>query len=184
MADTRVARRYAQALFQIALKQGIVRGVEDDLGAFVEARRTGTSVKAFLQSPTVAREAKIKVLDEKFSDQMTALGLNAIKLMVSKGREDKLDQIYDAFVVIRRNYDGIIYAAITSAEVLPIDQKDAIVQKISQILGKTVEAEFHVDPSQIGGVKVAYDNYVLDGTVRGTLSKLREKLRYELLKQL
>jgi hypothetical protein len=32
-------------------------------------------------------------------------------------------------------------------------------------------------------VKIAYENFVLDGTARGTLGKLRERLRYELLKQ-
>jgi F-type H+-transporting ATPase subunit delta len=39
------------------------------------------------------------------------------------------------------------------------------------------------DASLIGGVKVAYENFVLDGTARGALNKMREKLRYDLLKQ-
>jgi F-type H+-transporting ATPase subunit delta len=76
-----------------------------------------------------------------------------------------------------------VYATVTSATILDREQQDAIVAKVETVLGKKVEPEFLTDSALIGGVKVAYDNFVLDGTAKGALNKLRDKLRYDLLKQ-
>jgi len=63
-------------------------------------------------------------------------------------------------------------------------QKKALVSKLETILGKKIEADFKIDPQIIGGIRVAYGNYILDGSIRGALSNLRDRLRHDLLKQL
>ena len=72
---------------------------------------------------------------------------------------------------------------VTSSEGLDDKQQSALITKIEKTTGKRVEAEFAVEPSLIGGIKVAYENFVLDGTLRGGLARLRDTLKHDLLKQ-
>jgi len=61
--------------------------------------------------------------------------------------------------------------------------RDQLVRRLESVTSKKIEATFVVDPKVMGGVRVMYDNYILDGTVRGALSRLRERLLYDVLKQ-
>ena len=109
--------------------------------------------------------------------------MQVLRVVLEKRRENELEAIYNEYVRLRRSHEGIVYATVTSATVLDREQQDAVVAKIETVLGKKVEPEYLTDASLIGGVKVAYENFVLDGTARGALNKMREKLRYDLLKQ-
>jgi len=181
--DTRVGRRYAKALFTTALKYDLVKSVEDDLHAIVGLLRTDPGFRNFLMAPYRGREEKVALLDRVFSDRVTALTMQVLRVMLEKRREAELEVIEAEYIRLRRENQRIVYATFTSAEVLDENQKTALVQKLATGLGKTIEGEFQVDPHLMGGVRVTYENYVLDGTVRGALSRLREKLRYDLLKQ-
>jgi F-type H+-transporting ATPase subunit delta len=183
MEDSRIARRYAQALFGLAEAQNLIPSVEDDLAAISGIYRTDSGFRTFMEAPITSREKKLEIVSKLFGDRVTAVTLQALRVIIEKGRERDVPAIYDQFVQLRRTREGVVAVEVTSA--LPLDegQKTAILEKIAHVLGKRVEPTFHLDPHLVGGVKVAYDNYVLDGTVRGAFSKLREKLRYELLKQ-
>jgi F-type H+-transporting ATPase subunit delta len=62
-------------------------------------------------------------------------------------------------------------------------QRKAIIEKLGRRLGKTLEPEFAIDSTLIGGVRVAYENMVLDGSIRGGLARLESILHYDVLKQ-
>ena len=109
--------------------------------------------------------------------------MQAFRLMVAKRREREIEGVYEEFVRLRRQHGKAMRAVFTSSAELSADEKQAIVAKLASQSGKTVEAEFAVDPSMLGGAKVAFDNYILDGTVRGSLNRLRDTLLYDVLKQ-
>lgn len=181
--DSRVAKRYARALFGAAEKADIIAAVEADLDGISAFLEHDPKNAKFLLAPDYSREQKLKVLEKIFSDRITALSMQLIRLLLEKRREAELPLIREEFVVLRRMRDRVIYAEITSANPLDDVQVAAIVAKLESQSGKRVEATTHVDPKVMGGVKVAYDNYVLDGTVLGSLARLREKLLYDVLKQ-
>ena len=62
-----------------------------------------------------------------------------------------------AFVRLRRESGNVLYAQITSAAVMAKDHQDALVKKLADKSGKRVEADFKIDTTLIGGVKVAFD---------------------------
>lgn len=183
MIDSRVARRYAGALFQAARAGEMVRAVETDLGAVVDALRSNPEFRHFTMTPLVGRDDKTTIFQNVFGDKVTSLTMQVLRLMIERGREADLESVHAEFVKLRRSEDGIVFATVTSREPLTPEQKVALVEKVELRIKKKIEPEFVTDVRVIGGVKVAYDNYVLDGTVRGSIGKLREKLRYELLKQ-
>ena len=183
MTDSRAAKRYARALFNAALAENIVPSVDDDLAGISAVLAGSARVRNFLQIPTTSEAEKLGLLESAFSDRVTALTMGFIRLLVRKRRDDMIHAIQLEFAELRRQHEGITKAVIESAMELGEDQKNAIVAKIQTATGKRVEPEFRTDSSLMGGVKVTYDNYVLDGTVRGSLNRLRETLIYDLLKQ-
>lgn len=181
--DARVAKRYAQALFNTALRNDVVASVEDDMAAIAGLIRNDERFRHFLLSPNVARDERIKIAEKVFSDRITALTMQALRLMITKRREREIEGIYDEFLRLRREHDQALRAVFTSAVELTDAEKSDLVAKLASKSGKKVEPEFKVDPSVWGGVKVAFDNYVLDGTVRGSYTRLRDTLLYDVLKQ-
>lgn len=183
MVDARIARRYAKALFDIAKRLEIVRAVEDDLDTLAKLIETDPAFRSFILAPYRSREDKTALVERVFSDRMTALTLQLLRVMLTKRRENEIEHVRDAYVTLRRKDEGIIYGTISSSVPLDEDQKNRILVSLGKRLNRRVEAEFIVDPNLLGGIRATYESYVLDGTLRGTLIRLRERLRYDLLKQ-
>jgi len=181
--DSRVARRYAQALFSLALKNDIVDSVEEDLAGIASLLINDKQFKDFLLSPYVGREEKLKIADKLFSDRVTALTMQGIRLMLTKRRESELIPLRDEYVKLRRKHHGVIFATISSAEKLSKEQEKQVVAKLTLTTGHTIEPHFEVEPKLIGGIKVSYENTVLDGSLRGALNALRDKLYHDVLIQ-
>lgn len=181
--DIRVAKRYARALFQAAIHGNVVDSVESDLAALNSLIANDKSVRDFFMSPYVAREEKIRIAGNLFSDRITALSMQVVRLMLEKRREAELPEIYGQYVALRRAHQGVQSVTVHSAMEMTEDQKKRLVTRLEEKSGKKIEAEFRVDPSVMGGIKVAYGDYMLDGSIRGSLNRMRDQLRVNLLKQ-
>jgi F-type H+-transporting ATPase subunit delta len=183
VAGDRVAKRYAQAVFEAAKNAKSVDVVGADLAGIQSALTENGDLRAFLLSPTRGRDEKISLFEKALGEKVTALTSNLVKLMLEKRREEELLTISDEFTTLRRADEGIVHIIVTSAIELTDSEKKQIVEKVSAKLGRKSEPEFAVDPTLVGGVKVAYDNFVIDGSVKGSLKRIRESLRQDNLKQ-
>ncbi|MBS1716192.1 MAG: ATP synthase F1 subunit delta [Armatimonadetes bacterium] len=182
--DSRVARRYANALFETAQKYNVIKSVEDDLAGITSLLDGDRSFHDFLLSPYVGREEKLRICEKLFSDRITALTMQFVRLALSKRRESELKAVYSEFVELRRLSEGVLFVSFASATELDKKQREALEAKIALTTKRKVEAEFLVNPSLIGGVKATFENTVLDGTVRGSLKRIQESLTHDVLKQI
>lgn len=183
MHDIRVAKRYALALFNTALKFNIIASVEDDLGGIVALLVNNKKFRSMILSPEVSRDEKRRFIDKLFSDRITATTMSALRLLLEKNREGEIEWVQREFVRLRRKHTNVLFATITSSEALEPDQRKKLVAKFEEITGMTLEPEYRIDPHLIGGVRISYENYVLDGSLRGELRRLRERLLHDVLKQ-
>ena len=77
MIDSRVARRYATALFQAALAADVVRAVESDFGTVSNLLENSEDFRDYLMAPYANREDKLARLDRIFGDRVTGLSMSA-----------------------------------------------------------------------------------------------------------
>lgn len=186
MHELKIAKRYARALFETALESGdpkMVAAVEDDFGGIVALLVNNSQFSSLILSPEVSREDKLGLLDRLFSDRITAVSLEALRLMIEKSRENEIEWVHREFVALRREHENTIFIVVTTAEALDEDQRLMLIGKLTEITGKKLEAEYRIDPHLIGGIRVAYDTYVLDGSLRGELRRLRDRLLHDILIQ-
>jgi len=181
--ESGVAGRYARALFQAALKEGMVVNVSGDLETISHIIRNDERFQQFLGHPDSTRSVKLALFESVFGDRVTALTMSMLRLLVEKQRELELPYIFEQFAELRREAEKVLAIKVTSARELTQEQKDAIVAKFQKAKGKTIESTFSVDESVMGGVKVEFEGNVVDGTVAGNLEKLRERFIRDVLKQ-
>lgn len=183
MTDTGAAKRYARALFSAAQKQNAIQAVSDDLGGITASLSGASGAKEFLRSPVIDNDKKVALFEKTYGGRISPLTMDLLRLLVKKNRDAEIFHIQASFDELKREHEGVTKAIIESTEPLDDRQRQDLVAKVEQATGKKVIAEYRLNPDLIGGVRVTYDNNVLDGTALGQLKRLREKLLYDLLKQ-
>lgn len=180
MVDIRVARRYARALFEVALKQGQLQPTADDLSNLRALITQSDELRAFFYSPLIPRDRKIARLREALSTQVQPHTLRLLELLVEKRREKFFEAVCEEFQKLQEAHQGIARATIQSATPLTEAEQNALVQKLQQSTGKTIIPTFEVNPDLIGGVRVQIGDYQIDGTLRGALDRLRDQIMLEI----
>ncbi len=183
MVDLRVARRYASALFQVALRTNTVQRTSEDLQRLQTLLDESPEFCAFLFDPRIARDRKRARMNELLQPLLQSHTLRLLELMVEKRREKLLYAICQEFQRLYEAHQGIVRATITSAIPLTPQEQSALVQKLEQGMGKQVIPTFEVESELLGGVKVQIGDYQIDGTLRCALENLREHVRLEIARR-
>lgn len=179
VADVKVARRYAGALFNAAEKLGRVDAVQKDLDQIVMLWDTTPALSQSLESPLVPDDKKHAVIDQIFGEDTEPLTRSFLHLLVTKRREDILRTVEEEFQVLSDRARGLIRAEATVAAPLSESDRAALADGLRTRTGKQIELDVKVDPVILGGVVVRMQDTVIDGSVRGALERLREQMLLE-----
>jgi F-type H+-transporting ATPase subunit delta len=169
------ARRYARAIFEIALGKKQLDEWQSDLEKIVLLAQDAT-IAAFLESPDIRFEDKVSLLSERLGD-VNPMVLNLVYLLLTKGRFNMLADIVAEYQSLVDKHYGIERAEVTTAIPLDDEGRLALSQRLSDIIGKEVVVEpEYVDPSLIGGVVVKVSGKLLDGSTLGKLEALKKEI--------
>ncbi len=169
------ARRYAEAAFEVGLRDGTVetwRSELDAAGAIASDERVGRA----LANPAISLETRTKQADAVFGKVVSAPVLNLIGLMLRRGRIEQLPRVAAEFRRLDNARQGITLATATSAAPLNQDEIRDITARLERLTGGRVELDVQVDPSLLGGLVVRVGDRLIDGSVRGRLERLRNQL--------
>ena len=171
-----LARRYAAALFGAAKDTGRIDKVESDLGLIGYSLENVPRLKSVLSHPMIPSAKKKQIVSEVFKGRIEDITLNFVKLLIDKRREEIVGSIEQDYVQIANEHRGVVPALITSAYPLTEEEKTALQAKLSKFTGMQVEIEILENPELIGGLIVRIGDTVIDGSIKGYLAALREKL--------
>jgi ATP synthase, F1 delta subunit len=169
------ARRYAEAAFEVALRDDTVDAwrVELDAAAAIASDET---VGRLLANPAVPLETRTEMAETIFGKVVARPVLNLIGLMLRRGRTHELPRLAAEFRRLDNARQGITITTATSAAPLTPDEVRALTQRMEQFTGGRVELDLQVDPSLLGGLVVRVGDRLIDGSVRGRLERLRNQL--------
>lgn len=176
MIEPRIVRRYASALLSAALKAGAVDQVESDLGLVSYTLEASSALTEAIYSPLIPGEKKEQILRDLFADKVHAITLSYLDLLVGKRREEAIVETEKEYVRLANEARGIVAAEVTSAVPLSDEEVARLKSKLALMTGKVIELSTKIDPAIIGGVTVKIGDRVIDGSIRGQLEALREKL--------
>ena len=174
MARRAYAKRYSQAIFEIALGAKELERWQSDLTKIVSVVGDAAFM-ALLESPKFHFDAKSRLLSEQLKG-INPLALNLVLLLVTRGRLDIITGIADEYQRLMDGYRGIEQAEVTTA--IPLDDKDKL--KLADYLGSIVDKKVilksEVDSTLIGGIIARIGGKLLDGSTRSKLAALKREL--------
>lgn len=176
MANEKLARRYALAVFELAQEQSAVVPVRNDLHSLASAIYVDSSVKEFFLSPVVDRKQKEEVLAKSFEGRVHDVALHTVLLLVRKRREALLRDLVRQYDQLEMQARGAEMLTITTAKQLDTAQLQALVARLEQLYGKKFDVSQRVDPELIGGVRIMMGDLRIDGSVAGRLEELSRTL--------
>lgn len=171
---TSSARRYAEALFQLAERDGKIEPWLRQLQATAVALGDERLVRA-LEDPAVPlerREAAISAATKGAPAQVR----NLLLLLVRRGRLELVPRIAAEYKRLFDRREGLTPATVTSAAPLDRGEVDAITERLRKLTGGKVELDLQVDRSLLGGLVIRLGDQLLDGSVRSRLERLRSRV--------
>jgi F-type H+-transporting ATPase subunit delta len=169
MAKKTTSHAYAQALLELATEPWM-KGLH-----LANRRLHEQHAVARLEDPAIPADVKTRLLASVLADVSPQV-MAFVRALSADGDLNKLDTICEEFesLVVRRS--KYVLAHVRSAVPLTDDERTALEQTLAQRFGGSLETEYEVDPALIGGVVVRVGDEVIDGSLAGKLSALRERL--------
>jgi F-type H+-transporting ATPase subunit delta len=174
-ASVASARRYAEAVFDIALEQESLAQWGADLHG-IAGFVSEPDVAAVLGNGRVPRDQKLVLLAAGLERELSPQAWNLVRLLEDRGRLALAPEILEVFQEKLDEHRGIAKANVTTAVPLSEDEERAIAARLSQITGKQVEVQTNIDESILGGVVARVGDQLIDGSTRTRLLELKRSL--------
>lgn len=168
---------YGNALFELALEEGKLDSLYEEATSLISILEENENLIKLLNHPQVSKDEKKKIVTDTFdgrvSDELTGL----IAMVVEKGHVNKLIAILTYFVKQVKKEKNIGVAKVVSAVELSDTQKKAIEQKlIETTIYETMEVDYSVDKSLIGGLVIRIEDRVVDSSIKTKLENMSRTL--------
>ena len=168
-----VARRYAQAFYDVARDLGTVGELRQQLAGAVELVGD-PRVATALANPRLPARARAQLLE-----MLPGAGpqtRNLVRLLLERHRIAVLPTVLDNYDRLVDRDAGVIRAEVITA--IPVDERleGEIRQTLAQRFGGAVQTFIRQDPSIIGGLVIRIGDRVIDSSVRTRLEQLRAAL--------
>ena len=168
-------KRYAQAIFELALEQDQLNQWDGDL-EFVSGVLQDQDFRALLSHADVPVADKMKAVDAVMA-QVNPTVKNLVGLLVTKGLVEVVSDLRVAYTDLLDAHLGRQRVQVISAVALEQAELDRITLFVSNLVRKEVVVTTGVDESILGGVVIQVGDQLLDGSTRSRLDSLRNRIR-------
>jgi ATP synthase F1 delta subunit len=173
--ETKIARVYAEALFEAASESGTVQEVRRDLLDFAEALKTSSQLRTFFFDEEIPGTGKSALLADLTAGAEPVMR-NFLRILAEKDREFIVEEVVPVYLQLVEQAAGIIKVELTTALPLPAELAGEIKGHLEVSLNKPIDLTLSVDEYIIGGVRLRIGDKVADASVRHRLDKLRALL--------
>ena len=172
---TLLAKRYAVALFTLAVDKGVVDAVADDL-VRLHAELVDPAARRLLLSPDVTATERRRVLDALVAGCHDYVR-NLVGVLQHRHRLDVLADLPAAFRELWMARRGEVEGTAESAHPLDAAELARLTELAGRLTGKRVVLTGAHRPELIGGVRLRLGNVLYDGSLRAALRQLETHLQ-------
>ena len=170
------SRPYAEAIFEIAEQDNSVDSWIKDL-ALISTSFQDNLIQALIDTPDISQREKAEKFVSIFEGEVSAKTINFLKTLGQANRLKILDNIILNFLELvskKRNQKNVV---VSSAFELESDQLEKIKLAMQKRLGADIIITSAVDKTLIGGMKISYEDQVIDLSLKNKLESLKTQLR-------
>jgi len=170
-----LARPYAKAAFEHAVEAKDLQGWSDSLTLAASVAQQPAMLK-LLSSPSVTAAKQAEAVNDTCGDELTAACQNFVSILSENRRLQLLPQISQQFESMKANLEKAVDVDVIAASELDANQQKNLSDALSAKLERKVNIQVSLDKSLIGGAIIRAGDTVIDGSIRGRLTKLAESL--------
>jgi F-type H+-transporting ATPase subunit delta len=167
-----LAQVYGRSLFQVALEQGKLDELREQLGQFADAVDKNHDLAVFFFSPYFSTKEKQDALERMLDDADPTL-TNFLKLLIENHRMPVIFRIRQEYERLWDEENKTLPVEITSAIALDEQTTASLGKTIGERAGRKVTLAARVDPDILGGIIIRVGNSILDASIRNRLEQLR-----------
>jgi F-type H+-transporting ATPase subunit delta len=172
------AARYARALADVVLEAKlnpaeVLQQLEDFAATFAGSKE----LREVLLNPSLPTAKRVAILDAV--NRRIGCGpkvRNFLAVLISRERLAALGEIVEEYRLEMNRRLEISDAEVLTARPLQEQERAKLEREVAELAGTRVNATFLEDKSLIGGAIVRIGSTIYDGSVRGRLERLRERL--------
>lgn len=169
-----IARPYAEALFQVAVKGDLKQSAEQlDAVAAVAANE---QLRQFADSPKIEAQQVFDMIAAVVKTPLSDSIRNLLRAVIDNGRLAALPEVAQQFHALVNARSGVSDALVYSAFPIDAAQLAAVVQSLEKRFGRKLNASVQVEPELIGGIRVVVGDEVLDTSVKARLEQMKVAL--------
>lgn len=179
MISKAVAKRYVQALHELAGEKNVLEQVGKELAELRDLLAKEAELRDVLENPALDPHRKNAVFDAVIGDRLNILTHNFIRLLIRRGRINYLDLMTGEYAALERARKGVLEVGIATARELDAGVRGELSSSLAEALGKSIEMKTTVEPSLIGGMVARIGDTVYDGSVEHQLARIQQRLGEE-----
>lgn len=173
MIGNQIGKRYAEAIYEVAVQRDEVKSIYDVLNSAMELYKTDVDFRNFITHPLIKESEKKETLKKIFSDSND--GVEILFYILEKGRIAQIREIVAEYVKLDYAKNQILDVEATFAVALSDGQKEKLSKNLEKKTGKKIKLVVNVDKSLIGGGIIKIGDEVTDGSIRRQLETLTQK---------
>jgi F-type H+-transporting ATPase subunit delta len=180
MGNRTMAHRYARALAEVLPDDADLARVQGEFETFAELLRGDAEINAAFTTQALGRVHKKQLLESLARQAGFHAGLRRLLTLLAESRRLNLWQdVQTSFNDICDERRRIVAAEVTTAVPLVAGQEEKYLKSLERMTGKQVRLQTRVDAGILGGAVTRIGSEVYDGSVRGRLERLQERLKGE-----
>ena len=171
-----LARPYANAVFDLARSAGRLTEWSPMLALLARAVETD-QVRDLVAAPSLAPAVKAHQLIDVVREDIDDRCRRFVNVLADNHRLELLPEIAAQFEALKAEAEKTLDVEIAAAVELTDQQVDSYAQALRQRFDQDVNVSVDIDPGLVGGAIVRAGDTVIDGSVRGRLTRLVESLQ-------
>ena len=169
-----LARPYAEALFQVAVKGDLSQAAQQtDALAAVAAN---PQLRQFADNPKATSTQVFDLITSVVKMPLSDASKNLLRTVIDNNRLAVLPEIATQFHALVNARSGVSDATIYSAFEINATQLTDVVASLEKRFNRKLNASVVIEPELIGGIRVVVGDEVLDTSVKARLEQMRVAL--------
>lgn len=175
MIEGSLSRRYAKALFELALEERREDEVGQEIDRFLTAY-SGSSLPAVLNNPAFPLGSRKNIIIEVSRGlQLSPLAVHFLSLLLERDRLSYLPSVASRYRRLLDEKKGRVEAVVVAPDPLAAATLERMREALGKVSGKEIILQQESDPGLIGGVVIQLEGKVYDGSVRTQIEKMRAR---------
>ena len=176
MSKSVLANKIGYSLFEVAKENNSLKEVSYELNEVAKVINENSDFVTLMNNPNIEKNKKINLIDASFSG-VNKYVVNVVKILAGNLQISLINFVLEQFDELYSRYSNSVVVKVESASPLTEIQLENLKEKLKNELElDKVEINNLVDESLIGGLKITYNNKVVDASIKARLNALKSKI--------